>query len=38
MARLNANITAIKLLREIEKNPRKLTDEEKQALANVIRR
>lgn len=36
MTRLNANFAAIKLLREIEKNPRKLTAEEKEALANYV--
>ena len=36
MTRLNANIAAMTILRELEKEPRKLTNEEKQALANYV--
>ena len=36
VGRLEANLKAIRILRDVEKNPRKLTDEERDALANYV--
>lgn len=36
VGRLDANLSAIRILRDVEKNPRKLTEEERDALANYV--
>lgn len=36
LARLDNNIAALEILRDVEKNPRKITDDEKAKLANYV--
>ncbi|HEY1808841.1 MAG TPA: 2'-5' RNA ligase family protein [Acidobacteriaceae bacterium] len=36
VGRLEANLNAIRILRDVEKSPRKLTDAEKEALSNYV--